>query len=81
MRGRRLLSFVALAAFVLGVAALSAADARTADSPDPLAAEIERWSTFLRNHAPGDESWGQIKGLAEPVLQRAQEALHDGSGP
>jgi hypothetical protein len=78
MRGRRFLSFVALAAFVLGVAALSAADARTADSPDPLAAEIERWSTFLRNHAPGDESWGQIKGMAEPVLQRAQEALHDG---
>jgi hypothetical protein len=78
MRRLKFVSFIALAAFVLGVAAPTAADARTAARPDPLAAEIERWSAFLRDHTSSDESWAQIKGMAEPVLKRAEEALHDG---
>ena len=45
---------------------------------DPLAAEIERWSAFLRDNKATDENWTQVKQAVEPVLARAEKALHDG---
>jgi hypothetical protein len=64
---------------VLGLLlAASAAAGRAGEATDPLAAEIERWSAFLRQNSSKDELWTQIKEGAEPVLARAEEAQRDG---
>jgi hypothetical protein len=47
-------------------------------SSDPLAAEIARWSNFLRDHTSTDDTWNQVKDTAAPVIARADEALRDG---
>jgi hypothetical protein len=45
---------------------------------DPLAAEVERWSAYLRDNKSTDEMWTQVKEGSEPVLALAREALsHD----
>ncbi len=55
------------------------AGAATADpSADPLAAEIARWSVFLKNNTSTDEFWVQVKDASAPMLERADKALHDG---
>jgi hypothetical protein len=43
-----------------------------------IAAEITRWSAFLRTAQPSDEIWSQIKAGSEPELARASQALRDG---
>lgn len=45
---------------------------------DPLAAEIERWSAYVRNNPSKDESWVQLKGAIEPLLERARAAMTSG---
>jgi hypothetical protein len=55
-----------------------AAHAGTEPAPDRLAAEIDRWATFLRTNASTDEDWTQIKQVSEPVMARAQAALREG---
>src|SRR5262249_38111989 len=61
--------------------ALVAAGARS-DSPkipsDPLAAEIARWSVFLKDHTSTDDTWAQVKETTGPLIARADEALRDG---
>lgn len=68
----------ALAA-LLALASLSARsappDART---PDPLSAEIARWSRYLATHDGRDENWQQIQTVATPVMAGAEKALADG---
>jgi hypothetical protein len=61
---------------VLGLLAASAGGARSA--PDPLAVEIARWSTFVKEHQATDEIWSQIKDGSQTVLARAAEALQAG---
>lgn len=45
---------------------------------DPLAAEIARWSAYLRDNRSTDENWTQVKQAVEPALSRASKALQDG---
>jgi hypothetical protein len=45
---------------------------------DPLAEEIARWSAYVRDHPAGSEDWEQIKGMSEPVLAKAEDALAAG---
>ena len=53
--------------------------AATADSGDPLAAEIDRWSAFLASKtAANDENWTQVKQATEPMLNGARDALKNG---
>jgi hypothetical protein len=66
---------IAAAVVGLAVCALNFAGARPAD---PLAAEIQRWSAFVRDHAGGDETWEQVKASAQPFLARADQALREG---
>jgi hypothetical protein len=70
MPDRRSTRLIVLAA----VAALVAA----APADDPLAAELERWSSFLRTHPANEESWRDLKNATEPVLVRTRQALDDG---
>jgi len=49
-----------------------------AATADPLAAEIARWSVFLKNNTSTDELWVQVKEASAPILERADKALHDG---
>jgi hypothetical protein len=63
---------------------LPAACGRAADigqaalPPDPLAAEIQRWSALLRSNPAADETWKQVKGDSQPVIVSAEQALRDG---
>ena len=57
---------------------LCALAAEPPEAKDPLAAEIDRWSAHLQANTSTDETWTQVKGVAGPVLQGAQEALRDG---
>jgi hypothetical protein len=64
---------------VLASLLLANAPAARADAlRDSVAAEIGRWSTFVSRHPPGDDDWKQVKGVAEPVLARARQALAAG---
>jgi hypothetical protein len=47
-------------------------------APDPIAAEIERWSAFVKGNPATDEIWKQIKDGSEAALGRAAEALRAG---
>lgn len=49
-----------------------------ADVPDPLAAELARWSAFARGTVSTDELWVQTRDSVLPALDRAQRALQDG---
>ena len=66
----------ALLSLALAIAAL--AGGRTGEAKDPLAAEIARWSVFLRTNTRTDENWTQVQQSSEPVIARAEEALRDG---
>jgi hypothetical protein len=57
---------------------LLAAAVLTAAQADPLAAEIERWTAFIRGDAGSGEMWGQVKSSVEPLLARAASALKNG---
>src|SRR5262249_49342724 len=74
MHLRRFFPLTVMVSVVLAAAAFASG----AEANDPLAAEIERWSAFVRDHPSSDETWSQIKTVSEPVLARAQEALRDG---
>lgn len=74
-----------MASFAVALATLSAAGhparvPREEAKPggDPLAAEIQRWSTYVRTNTSQDEFWGQIKEAVQPVLTAAEQALSDG---
>ena len=60
------------------VIAAGAALLLRAEAPDPLAAEIQKWRTFLSSGNAKGDTWEQIKSGAEPVLTRANDALQDG---
>ena len=45
---------------------------------DPLAAEIARWSAYVRDNSSNDEMWAQVKSSSGPALAKAEEALRDG---
>jgi hypothetical protein len=51
---------------------------RASEAEDPLAAELARWSAFVRDTTSDDALWGQAKEGVQPVLERAQRALADG---
>ena len=64
---------------VLAVAAaLTSAGSPPAASKDPLAAEIARWSAFLKENTSKDEMWTQVREATTPVIARAEEALRKG---
>lgn len=71
-----LLPSAALLAVSLAVA--GSAGGRAGEAKDPLAAEIARWSAFLRTNTRTDEDWTQIKQASEPMIARAEEALRGG---
>jgi hypothetical protein len=77
---QRLGSFLALAWLALPSATRGLAPARVqaTAAEDPLAAELARWSAFLRDTTSADALWAQAKGGVQPVLERAQRALGDG---
>jgi hypothetical protein len=74
-----ILRSVALAALT-ALAALVTAPASTAVAPsaDPLAAEIERWSAYLKTNTATDEMWVDVKQATEPAMTRAGDALRAG---
>ncbi|HYK41763.1 MAG TPA: hypothetical protein VE007_05180 [Thermoanaerobaculia bacterium] len=72
-RGLAAGGFVALALGACAVALLAAVPAG-----DPLAAEISRWSGWLRDNNSTDENWTQVKQAVEPALARASKALQEG---
>jgi hypothetical protein len=47
-------------------------------SPDPLAAEIERWSAFLRSDAASHGFWAGLKRENQPLLARAAQDVAKG---
>jgi hypothetical protein len=77
MQGARALRPALVASLmVLGMTVARAREPQ--GKPDPLAAEITRWSAYLRENASKEEMWTQTKEASEPVLRRAEEALRDG---
>ena len=61
-------------ALILIVILLAACAGAADQGPDPLGAEIERWSAFLESRPAEDKLRQQV----EPVLARAEEALGQG---
>ena len=49
-----------------------------AATPDPLDAEIARWSAYQSGMTSTDEMWSQVKEATGPAMARTEEALHDG---
>ena len=47
-------------------------------APDPLVAEIERWSAFLRSDAASHGVWAGLKRGNQPLLARAAQDLAQG---
>jgi hypothetical protein len=70
----RILSWI-LAAMVL---ILALGGISLAGPPDPLAAEIERWSAFLRGDAASHGIWAGIRQEDQPLLARAARDLAQG---
>jgi hypothetical protein len=64
-----------LALVTVAAAALLAG---AASAPDPLAAEIQKWTKYLASSEAKGDTWEQVKGGAQPLLNRASDALHDG---
>lgn len=64
--------------FALCLAAVGGASASGPVGRDPLAAEIQRWSAYVRETKSTDEMWTQVRESAAPALARAAEALRDG---
>jgi hypothetical protein len=76
MRLPRRVSLGAL--LTVAAATLGSAGARPAAAKDPLAAEIARWSAFLKQNTSKDEMWTQVREATSPVIARAEEALRKG---
>ncbi|HEV8702205.1 MAG TPA: hypothetical protein VGV60_13110 [Candidatus Polarisedimenticolia bacterium] len=49
-----------------------------AASPDPVDAEIARWSAYQSGMTSTDEMWNQVKEATGPAMERTEEALRDG---
>jgi hypothetical protein len=73
MPGFRKQTSVAIVAFLA-----LAAPALAADPPDPLAAEIDHWLTFLQGQPDSNPLWAEMKQGAQPELERAKEDLREG---
>jgi hypothetical protein len=70
----RILSWILVAmVLVLALGGIS-----LAGPPDPLAAEIERWSAFLRGDAASHGAWAGIRQDDQPLLARAGQDLAQG---
>jgi hypothetical protein len=52
--------------------------AGSSPSPDPLAAEIGRWSRYVRTNSSTDELWLQAKDELTRAMDRAEEAMRAG---
>jgi hypothetical protein len=61
-----------------GVSTVLGAAGSSSPSPDPLAAEIERWSAFLRSDAAAKGVWPQLKAGEQPLLAHAAQDLSHG---
>jgi hypothetical protein len=48
------------------------------EDSDPLAAEIARWSHYLRDNPSKDEDWVDLKTSTLPAVEKTEEALKDG---
>jgi hypothetical protein len=66
-----------LAAACAALLAFSAAPPAAKDE-DPIAAEIARWSEFLKTHQSNAEFWADTKKSLEPALANAEKALASG---
>jgi hypothetical protein len=66
-----------LASACAALLTLSAASPAAKDV-DPIAAEIARWSEFLKTHQSSVEFWEDTKKSVEPVLANAEKALASG---
>jgi hypothetical protein len=60
------------------LAALAAAGCRPAAAPDPLAADVGRWSALLQRHGAADAAWMEARQAAQPGLASTEEALRGG---
>lgn len=67
---------IALLVFLL--VALGTACGQAAETRDPLASEIDRWSAFLQSEAAAGKAWTDVKAAALPGLDRARQSLNDG---
>src|SRR5262245_4586560 len=72
-RPRLLAAILALAASVPAVPA-----ARADTQPDAVAAEIARWTAYVRDNTDGSDLWKDVKRSVEPALARAQRAQSEG---
>jgi hypothetical protein len=68
-------SYLVLASVLVGAIGALAAGTRSAD---PLAAEVERWSQYLKANTSNDEMWLQIKEGSGPAMARVESAMKDG---
>ena len=78
MHGFRAVRGTAAAAAAIVLMAASTVGGRAPAAPDPLAAEIARWTTVLKTTTATDDEWVQLRQATEPVLARAAEALGRG---
>lgn len=77
-RSRKLSLGALLVVAAIAAVALTPAGASPTAWKDPLAAEIGRWSTFLKKNTSKDEMWTQVQEATVPVIARAEEALRKG---
>lgn len=78
MRRRGALASVVLSALLAGAAAVAAPAPDAVVRRAPLAAEISRWSAYLRENRSSNESWTAIRRVSDPVLAAARDALARG---
>lgn len=76
MRSTRALLLTFL--LVTSTAACGRAAETTARTRDPLAAEVDRWSSFLQGEAAAGPAWTEVKPAALSGLDRARQALGNG---
>jgi hypothetical protein len=62
----------------VSTAAAATAVVRAGEKSDPLAAEIARLDSFIRNNRSNDELWPDVKKSTEPALARCRAALDAG---
>jgi hypothetical protein len=62
----------------VSTAAAAPAVVRAGERSDPLAAEIARLDSFIRNNRSNDELWPDVKKSTEPALTRSRAALDAG---
>ncbi|MBI1851801.1 MAG: hypothetical protein HYR85_15790 [Planctomycetes bacterium] len=69
---------IAALAVTCSLAAFLAHAAGQDGKPDPLAADIHRWSDYVKSNTSTDELWAQVKSGAAPILESADQSLRDG---